>query len=353
MKPNVKKRKKSIVLFFLIFFLIITVLNSCLELKDHSSSYYDSQKLNIHSSGSTERIHIVGNEGWYELRECGNVSGFGNTTHPYILKDLEINGEGIGSCIIVEESSVYFKIENCIAVHSGNEKYDAGIKLVNVTNGEIVNNNCSNNKRNGIILIESNNNHISENYLSYNNVGVHLISANHNTVLDNAFSSNENDIEEYNSYGNIFTLEPNVPFEIVVIIITVITVGLSCSIAIPIIYQNMSAKKQSDKELPIKREDKIYHRDKLLAESSKSLLVESVNKELMLKAFNPETSFKDKPFLANIKFSTISDYFLNKVDSLGMNVEDKKEFLKEMFTFTPRERLEMIEDILEKMKTPQ
>ena len=84
-------------------------------------------------------------------------SGQGTAEDPFIIKDLILNAENSGSCIIIKHSSVHFRIENCILLNSSsgelmNDNLDllpwnvkAGIILEDVQNGIILNNNISNN----------------------------------------------------------------------------------------------------------------------------------------------------------------------------------------------------------------
>ena len=71
---------------------------------------------------------------------------------PEHKKILEINGKNFGTCITIENSNFFFRIENCKVFNSGPDVHDAGIKLCNVTNGIINNNICSNNNQTGILL---------------------------------------------------------------------------------------------------------------------------------------------------------------------------------------------------------
>ena len=59
-------------------------------------------------------------------------SGYGNSTHPYIIEDIVIGLGSSGTCVEIENSAAYFRVENC-------SLYDAdhGIELSNVSNGQI------------------------------------------------------------------------------------------------------------------------------------------------------------------------------------------------------------------------
>ena len=80
--------------------------------------------------------------------------GNGTLSDPYIIENITINGNSVGSCIEIKNSNKYFIIQNCTVYNSGNSfMYDAGLKLYNTSNGLFTKNNCSNNQRHGILLI--------------------------------------------------------------------------------------------------------------------------------------------------------------------------------------------------------
>ena len=132
----------------------------------------------------------------------------------YVIENLTINGQNSSNCIEIHNSNVNFRIENCTVYNStlGNPaippEYGAGIKLVNITNGVLINNNCSNNNgmgifvysatnitisRNfvnntighGILLIYTYNSMISGNNVSDNVAGILLAESNNNTISEN------------------------------------------------------------------------------------------------------------------------------------------------------------------------
>ncbi|NVM36012.1 MAG: tandem-95 repeat protein [Candidatus Lokiarchaeota archaeon] len=92
-------------------------------------------------------------------------SGSGTSEDPYILENLIIDGQNYGNCIEIRDSSVYFKLKNCTISNSGTDIFNAGIKLYNVSNGEIQENffiNCYY----GIILEGCSRNHLINNKLN-------------------------------------------------------------------------------------------------------------------------------------------------------------------------------------------
>ncbi|MFX0105356.1 MAG: nitrous oxide reductase family maturation protein NosD, partial [Candidatus Hodarchaeota archaeon] len=170
-------------------------------------------KDNLKISAVSEKIYIVGNSGWAAFKAAGNCTGSGNYTHPYVIKDLVIDGGGSGSCILIKNSEVYFKIENCSLFNSSYP--DAAIRLSHVSNGQLIDNNCysnreaidvhnseninisgntaNNNDDYGIALDSSNYTTISGNTANYNNYGIALDSSNYTTISGNTAN--------YNNYG--------------------------------------------------------------------------------------------------------------------------------------------------------
>lgn len=82
-------------------------------------------------------------------------SGSGTWGDPYIIENVTIDGEMVGSCITIQNSSVYFIIKNCTVTTSGFISFDAGISLDNVNNSLIINNSFSHNYFAGILLREN------------------------------------------------------------------------------------------------------------------------------------------------------------------------------------------------------
>ncbi|MFX1461531.1 MAG: NosD domain-containing protein, partial [Promethearchaeota archaeon] len=171
----------------------------------------DNENLKI--SAVSGKIHIINNSGWIDFRNAGNCTGNGTYSDPYVIEDLVIDGGGSGSCILIENSDVYFKIENCTVYDSGDIWGDAGIKLLGVSNGTLISNNASinysgiflkysnyitisgniasNNIYHGMVLEDSNYNNISGN-IACNNTwdGIRLSLSDNNTISENTISSN-------------------------------------------------------------------------------------------------------------------------------------------------------------------
>jgi len=139
-------------------------------------------------SYGSERIHIEGNQEWEFLKNASFCTGQGTRLDPYVIKDYVIDGQNAPlSCIQIENSDVFFRIENCTVFNSG----AVGIELVNTSRGQIILNNCSNNYS-GIYLDGGCfNNTLISNYIDSNSqYGIILNVTTGNFVFNNSFISN-------------------------------------------------------------------------------------------------------------------------------------------------------------------
>jgi len=184
-----KKAKKSRILVCLI---VISL--SFLFFPYKSEFFFRSQQSNKdHENLKTSsiiygRVHILDN--WSAT--VGNFSwctGSGTSGDPYIIQDITINGNELGTCLLIENSSVYFRIDNCTFFNSkwdgGSEPVYAGIKLKNVNNGTVINNTCYDNKV-GINLDNCKNITVAENSIdNINYQGIRLDESNNNTIASN------------------------------------------------------------------------------------------------------------------------------------------------------------------------
>jgi parallel beta-helix repeat protein len=128
---------------------------------------------------------------WSVAKAAGKCTGEGTYSNPYVIEDLEINGAGRGvDCIRIENSSAFFRIENCTA-HSSDPipGYHSGILLINVNNSEIIDNYCYSHWSTGIRLENSHNNSITGNTLSDCGAGVNLINSKFNIISGNTMGT--------------------------------------------------------------------------------------------------------------------------------------------------------------------
>lgn len=195
MKSNTKG--KRIILVLLGILLILAPIsannhlcifgNDCKNSDDIDSCSLD--KKNPRNSGVSGKIHI--NNNWTAVKAADICTGNGTSSEPYVLKDLIIDGEGLGSCIWIENSDAYVTIYNCTVYNSGGYPH-AGIRFINVTHSSILGNNCSFNSW-GIYLNRSNDNIIFGNTAIYNTVtGIYLLYSNENLIWGNTATNNNN-----------------------------------------------------------------------------------------------------------------------------------------------------------------
>jgi len=140
------------------------------------------------STISPNNIYIDGNQEWLFFKNASKCTGQGTSSDPYVIEDLVIDSRNSSvSCIHIENSDVYFRIENCTLYNST----DAGIKLTNTTNGQIIDNNCSNNGV-GINLYNLNTNfNITANYINNNaQYGMFVNNSTSTLIYNNSFIAN-------------------------------------------------------------------------------------------------------------------------------------------------------------------
>ncbi|MFX0104714.1 MAG: NosD domain-containing protein [Candidatus Hodarchaeota archaeon] len=116
----------------------------------------------------------VGAHNWTWASNQFWCSGSGTISDPYVIKNLMIDANGSGSCILIENSTKAFTIEKCI-LFNASERFQAGIYLDNVSNGFLFNNTCSGNGRGIRLNQQSNNNIVLGNNVSNNkHAGIYL-----------------------------------------------------------------------------------------------------------------------------------------------------------------------------------
>jgi len=191
MKSNTKSKIIILITFGILFAIVLMIIvNPSFNTGNTEVITFDKEKLKI--SAVSGKIHIDDDSpsiNWTVAKKDGICTGNGTYFDPYVIKDLEIDGEDSGSGILIENSEVYFRIENCTLFNSGEGYQDAGIKLVNVNNGQIHNNNCSNNNNKGILLLNCNNSIISGNTVINNYFYGIVIYGSNNTISGNTVNN--------------------------------------------------------------------------------------------------------------------------------------------------------------------
>ncbi|MFW9970642.1 MAG: nitrous oxide reductase family maturation protein NosD [Candidatus Odinarchaeota archaeon] len=103
----------------------------------------------------------------------------GTWDDPHIIENVTIDKLGIGNGILIENSHEFFIIRNCTifngGINTGSSQYNlAGIKLINTSNGTLVDNECYNNQE-GIYLYTCSNITLEQNICRNNDVnGIYL-----------------------------------------------------------------------------------------------------------------------------------------------------------------------------------
>ncbi|MFW9946616.1 MAG: nitrous oxide reductase family maturation protein NosD [Candidatus Odinarchaeota archaeon] len=205
MKSNTNNRFTFFIVLGIIFALILISNNINFngrnrEINSGKNDNNDLDTINLKISKISEKIHIINNSGWVDFRNAGNCTGQGIYSDPYVIKNLEIDGGGSGSCIVIQNSDVYFKIENCTIYNSGDHP-NAGIKITDVENAQLVANNCSSTYY-GIYLWRSNDNTVSGNTVNNNHGGIQLYLSSRNDILGDIANNNDYGMYLIYSFGN-------------------------------------------------------------------------------------------------------------------------------------------------------
>ena len=179
------KKHSCVIIVSLIIFVLTISINSINSLIVSVSE--QKSKENPKTSIISDKIHI--NNNWTETKSAGTCTGAGTESNPYTLTNLIIDVGGIGRGILIENTTEYFKIENCTIFNSGGEYRDAGITLINVRNGEIINNTFYDNYR-GMSIWSSLNLIFVMNRMFHNEYGMEMFYTNNSIFYLNSFVQN-------------------------------------------------------------------------------------------------------------------------------------------------------------------
>lgn len=228
-----KLNQKSNIIILIILGILFTLSSIFItNLNFKNSEFSDGinlDKENLEISKVSGKIHIDDanpSMNWSVAKKDGICTGNGTYSEPYVIEDLMIDGGGLGSCILIENSTAYFRIELCNLYNSGDYP-TAGIMLNNTSNGHLIDNICSpnfsgislyNSHNNtvigntannyntgyGILLWNCDNNTISGNTANHNSAGIslHLGGAANNIITGNILRSNYYGIQVWSAVRN-------------------------------------------------------------------------------------------------------------------------------------------------------
>jgi len=172
-----------------------------------NSLVWDLDPIIIDDSGA-------GDYTWNEAVLEAWCSGLGIVDNPYIIENLIIDGQEIASCLEIRNSAAHVNIKNCTLFNAGylSAMYYAAIKLDNVSNVQLIENDCSNNNGYGIVIQDSNHINLSENHVEENGRGeiftfdgIVFINTNNTNIFGNTLILNgENGISFKNCKNNFF-----------------------------------------------------------------------------------------------------------------------------------------------------
>ncbi len=184
------KQKKTIMILGIIFGIFFLLM----DISIFNDNLGNNNKATLKSSGywviSPFIIDDDGGAGitWAQAAGqpwCNYIGGV------YVIENVTVNAGNIGDAIKVEDSAVPFRIENCTVYNAQGSAGMAGLKLINVDNGQIINNNLSNNQGHGMIFWGSTNNNVSGNTINSNvENGIDVFHCEENTISNNTILNN-------------------------------------------------------------------------------------------------------------------------------------------------------------------
>ena len=175
-------KKKRFTIFFSVLMISVILPLSFLNNTSKSNDFNSSKDLsNLQSSQGLAIIYINDINDWDNI-----AAGSGTSNDPYVISGLNINANGFIYGILIENSNVYFVIEQCTISNAGG----AAIRLQNVVNGHLMENNLSHNNG-GIKVHAGENNQIIDNIVTFNEqYGLDLTNGLGNNIFDNTISHN-------------------------------------------------------------------------------------------------------------------------------------------------------------------
>ena len=161
-----KRRSQLLSIFVLFILLLFYSANSQIDIEQDSGNKRSQdilhKSMGTRVAGIAHDAIIIGSDEEFTTKAAEeNWLGDGSITTPFIIEGFDIDVGGLGgNCIKVENTTVYFIIQNCYLTGSG----DAGVRLGNLTNGVVRNNDFVSNSRG--IAGNANYTTISENFIN-------------------------------------------------------------------------------------------------------------------------------------------------------------------------------------------
>ncbi|MHA2307538.1 MAG: right-handed parallel beta-helix repeat-containing protein, partial [Candidatus Hodarchaeales archaeon] len=148
-------------------------------------------------------IYIDNNTDFEDKANSSGWIGDGSLSSPYIITNLNITITSTSGYLIeIRNTDVYFQIEKCLLV-----KGSIGIRLTNVSNGKISENQLGNYSSMGIELRDSLEINISSNKINSENgvLGIYSFNTNNSIIYNNSVFEHEHEgIVFFQSYNNLF-----------------------------------------------------------------------------------------------------------------------------------------------------
>ncbi|MHA2398879.1 MAG: hypothetical protein ACXADU_08310 [Promethearchaeota archaeon] len=152
-----------------------------------------------------------------------------------------------------------------------------------------------------------------------------------------------NDTMGYLSYAEVTINKKSEPDLIIVFTFTTTSVASAVAVSgIPFYYFQKRFRRKSRVRTPrLEKDEKTYH--SWVGSSAKEILDAISNKKALHSIFDEDKVIEGPE---TEKLTTVNFEFLSKVDRLGFEENDKKEFVREMLALSPNEREEILGNIM-------
>ncbi len=203
---NLKRMKIKRIYFLFIGFTFIIVVNMTFTVY-YLTSYEDVSENIIYNKPNTSTYFeltpftIPNDYTWAQAVLQPWCSGAGTENNPYIISNVKIDAQNQNTwCLFIESTSVFFQIKNSIFYNSES----GGIRLYHVQNGELLNNTCYNSHY-GILVGNSNNISMENNYVKGNYYGVGIYSTFYSVLLESTILNSYTGIDFMHSDNNVIS----------------------------------------------------------------------------------------------------------------------------------------------------